>query len=90
MIVHGTSWLTTTVGLLIHVLLYSHHQLKNPMTNTITTDNVKVIEYEQNYLSLTDIQKRNLEILVMDALYYVKKKKHSLDEEEINELLELF
>ena len=60
------------------------------MTNTITTDNVKVIEYEQNYLSLTDIQKRNLEILVMDALYYVKKKKHSLDEEEINELLELF
>tara|TARA_R100001082_G_scaffold31133_1_gene15773 strand:- start:89 stop:280 length:192 start_codon:yes stop_codon:yes gene_type:complete len=60
------------------------------MTNTITTDNVKVIEYEQNYLSLTDIQKRNLEILVMDALYYVKKKKHSLTEEEINELLELF
>ena len=60
------------------------------MNNTITTDNVKVIEYEQNYLSLTDIQKRNLEILVMDALYYVKKKKHSLTEEEINELLELF
>ena len=60
------------------------------MTNTITTDNVKVIEYEQNYLSLTDIQKRNLEILVMDALYYVKKKKHSLTEEEINELVELF
>ena len=60
------------------------------MNNTITTDNVKVIEYEQNYLSLTDIQKRNLEILVMDALYYVKKKKHSLTEEEINELVELF
>ena len=63
------------------------------MTNTITTDNVKVIEYEQNYLSLTDIQKRNLEILVMDALQNLHKKKDKiklLTEEEINELVELF
>ena len=38
-------------------------------------------------IELTDIQRRNLEILVFDALFYIKKKKHSLTESEINELL---
>ena len=40
-----------------------------------------------NKLELTDIQRRNLEILVFDALFYIKKKRHSLTEDEINELL---
>ena len=38
-------------------------------------------------IELTDIQRRNLEILVFDALFYIKKKRHSLTEDEINELL---
>ena len=38
-------------------------------------------------IELTDIQRRNLEILVFDALFYIKKKRHSLKEEEVNELL---
>ena len=38
-------------------------------------------------IELTDIQRRNLEILVFDALFYIKKKRHSLTEGEINELL---
>ena len=40
-----------------------------------------------NKLELTDIQRRNLEILVFDALFYIKKKRHSLTEDEVNELL---
>ena len=40
-----------------------------------------------NKLELTDIQRRNLEILVFDALFYIKKKRHSLTEDEINELI---
>ena len=40
-----------------------------------------------NNLELTDIQRRNLEILVFDALFYIKKKRHSLTEDEINELI---
>ena len=40
-----------------------------------------------NKLELTDIQRRNLEILVFDALFYIKKKRHSLTENEVNELL---
>ena len=38
-------------------------------------------------IQLTDIQRRNLEILVFDALYHIKTKKHSLTESEVNELL---
>ena len=38
-------------------------------------------------IELTDIQRRNLEILVVDALFYIKTKKHSLTEDEINELI---
>ena len=38
-------------------------------------------------IELTDIQRRNLEILVFDALFYIKKKRHSLTEDEINELI---
>ena len=38
-------------------------------------------------IELTDTQRRNLEILVFDALFYIKKKRHSLTEDEINELL---
>ena len=38
-------------------------------------------------IELTDIQRRNLEILVFDALFYIKKKRHSLTEDEVNELL---
>ena len=38
-------------------------------------------------IQLTDIQRRNLEILVFDALYQIKTKKHSLTESEVNELL---
>ena len=38
-------------------------------------------------IELTDTQRRNLEILVFDALFYIKKKKHSLTEDEVNELL---
>ena len=41
-------------------------------------------------IELTDIQRRNLEILVFDALFYIKKKRHSLTEDEINELLTIF
>ena len=40
-------------------------------------------------IEVTDIQRRNLEILAFDALFYIKKKRHSLREEEVNELLEL-
>ena len=40
-------------------------------------------------IQLTDIQRRNLEILVFDALYHVKTKKHSLTEVEIIELLKI-
>ena len=40
-----------------------------------------------NKLELTDIQRRNLEILVFDALFYIKKIRHSLTEDEVNELL---
>ena len=40
-----------------------------------------------NKIELTDIQRRNLEILVFDALFYIKKKRHSLTEDEVNELL---
>ena len=38
-------------------------------------------------IELTDIQRRNLEILVFDALFYIKKKRHSLTEDEVKELL---
>ena len=38
-------------------------------------------------IQLTDIQRRNLEILVVDGLFYIKTKKHSLTEDEINELI---
>ena len=38
-------------------------------------------------IELTDTQRRNLEILVFDALFYIKKKRHSLTEDEVNELL---
>ena len=38
-------------------------------------------------IELTDIQRRNLEILVFDALFYIKHKRHSLKEDEVNELL---
>ena len=38
-------------------------------------------------IELTDIQRRNLEILIFDALFYIKKKRHSLTEDEVNELL---
>ena len=38
-------------------------------------------------IELTDIQRRNLEILVFDALFYIKTKRHSLKEDEVNELL---
>ena len=41
-------------------------------------------------IELTDIQRRNLEILIFDALFYIKKKRHSLTEDEINELLTIF
>ena len=44
-------------------------------------------EKMMNNLELTDIQRRNLEILVFDALFYIKKKRHSLTEDEVNELL---
>ena len=40
-------------------------------------------------IQLTDIQRRNLEILVFDALYHIKTKKHSLTEEEVDELLKI-
>ena len=40
-------------------------------------------------IQLTDIQRRNLEILVFDALYYIKTKKHSLTEKEVDELLKI-
>ena len=40
-------------------------------------------------IQLTDIQRRNLEILVFDALYHIKTKKHSLTESEVDELLEI-
>ena len=36
-------------------------------------------------IKLTDIQKRNLEILVMDARYLNKVRKHSLSDIEIEE-----
>ena len=38
-------------------------------------------------IQLTDIQRRNLEILVFDALYHIKTKKHSLTESEVSELM---
>ena len=41
-------------------------------------------------IELTDIQRRNLEILIFDALFYIKKKRHSLTEDEVNELLTIF
>jgi len=41
-------------------------------------------------IKLTDIQRRNAEILAFDALFYIKKKKHSLTEEDVTELLEIF
>ena len=41
-------------------------------------------------IEMTDMQRRNAEILAFDALFYIQKKKHSLKEEEVNELLELF
>ena len=41
-------------------------------------------------IEMTDIQRRNAEILAFDALFYIKTKRHSLREEEVNELLELF
>ena len=40
-------------------------------------------------IQLADIQRRNLEILVFDALYHIKTKKHSLTESEVNELLSI-
>ena len=40
-------------------------------------------------IELTDIQKRNLEILVMDARYLNKVRKHSLSDIEIEELIPL-
>ena len=41
-------------------------------------------------LEVTDIQRRNLEILIMDARYWAKhKKKHPLTNEEVDELLEI-
>ena len=40
-------------------------------------------------IQLTDIQRRNLEILVFDALYHIKTKKHSLTEKEVDELLKI-
>ena len=40
-------------------------------------------------IKLTDIQKRNLEILVMDARYLNKVRKHSLSDIEIEELIPL-
>ena len=43
--------------------------------------------YKMSKIELTDIQRRNLEILVFDALFYIKKKRHSLTEDEVNELL---
>ena len=47
----------------------------------------KTIGQMMSKIELTDIQRRNLEILVFDALFYIKKKRHSLTEDEINELL---
>ena len=41
-------------------------------------------------IELTDIQQRNLEILVMEAGYWSKHKhKHPLKGEEVDELLEI-
>ena len=47
----------------------------------------KTIGQMMSKIELTDIQRRNLEILVFDALFYIKKKRHSLTEDEVNELL---
>ena len=47
----------------------------------------KTIGQMMSKIELTDIQRRNLEILVFDALFYIKKKRHSLTEDEINELI---
>ena len=47
----------------------------------------KTIGQMMSKIELTDIQRRNLEILVFDALFYIKKKRHSLTENEVNELL---
>ena len=48
---------------------------------------MKTIGQMMSKIELTDIQRRNLEILVFDALFYIKKKRHSLTEDEINELI---
>ena len=47
----------------------------------------KTIGQMMSKIELSDIQRRNLEILVFDALFYIKKKRHSLTEDEVNELL---
>ena len=49
----------------------------------------KTIGQMMSKIELTDIQRRNLEILVFDALFYIKKKRHSLTEDEVNELSRL-
>ena len=51
------------------------------------TKDMNTIGQMMSKIELTDIQRRNLEILVFDALFYIKKKRHSLTEDEVNELL---